>query len=416
MNVTVASGSVSGKIIAPPSKSYAHRLMISAFLSNQKTLIKNVGNSQDVKATIDCLNAFGGNLKLTGGNVTVYPVDKDCLVKNATPDCVESGSTLRFLIPLAGALGINTKFICHGRLANRPNEQLIKVLGEHGVKVEGQTVSGKLESGIYKIDASVSSQYITGLLMALPILEGDSEIILTNQVVSKNYIDITLEVLDKFKIKYTKTQSGFKIYGNQRYISPKKICCEGDWSGSAFLLALGVLSGKIKVKGLKLNSKQGDAKIIEYITSMGGDVTVKKNSIVARKSLLKAIKINLEDQPDLAPILSVLCANAKGISEFYGIERLRIKESDRIQAIISMLNGAGIKAEYCDKALSIAGSDVKSGEFNGFNDHRIAMSSAVLAVSAKDKKRSVITDRESVKKSYPQFFEHLVNLGVKIDV
>ncbi len=417
MNIKVTSGNVEGKITAPPSKSYAHRLLISAFLSNQKTLIKNVGNSQDVLATINCLNSFGANIKLKNGNAIVYKANKNVMIKNALSDCGESGSTLRFLMPLAGALGIQTEFICHGKLASRPNQTLISALLEHGVCVNEHKVKGKLTSGIYNLDASVSSQYVTGLLMALPILEGDSQIILSNQVVSKNYIDITLEVLDVFKIKYIRTENGFKIFGNQKYISPKKIYCEGDWSGSAFTLALGALSGKVTVKGLNIDSKQGDAKIVDILRLAGANVVVNKNGCVtALKSSLKAINVNLEDQPDLAPILSVIASNCQGVSSFSGVERLKIKESDRIQAIISMLNSAGIKAEYEDKVLKIVGGKPASGHFDGFNDHRIAMSSSVLAVSVQDKGSSIITDSESVNKSYPNFFEHLEKVGVKIDV
>ncbi|MBO4323491.1 MAG: 3-phosphoshikimate 1-carboxyvinyltransferase [Clostridia bacterium] len=393
---------------APPSKSCAHRLMIAAALGHKKIRIKNVGSSADVLATAECLSSLGASVEMCGGDAVVTGVFKSGINKTATLDCKESGSTLRFLFPIASALGINAEFLGSGKLLERPNEILFDLLREHGAKVDGFKVKGKLKSGVFEVDASVSSQYITGLLFALPLLEEDSKIILKGKIVSSYYIDITFEVLKLAGIKFIRGEREITIFKNQVFSLPDEVVCEGDWSGAAFLLAAGVMTGKAEAEGLKLNSLQGDKKIADIIATAGGEI-IFGEKVTASRSELKGFKADLENAPDLAPITCVLAAAAKGTSEITGISRLKYKESDRIKAICDMLKTAGIKYELKEGGITIFGGEIKGGRFDGYKDHRIVMAAVILALAAKGS--SEITNAESVKKSYPEFFEDIKGNG-----
>ncbi len=394
------------KVTAPPSKSYAHRLMIAAALGEGEIEIKNVGCSDDVKATANCLKQLGAEVNFSGKDVKIKGIfSKTDRVKSATLDCGESGSTLRFLFPIAAALGVDATFTGRGNLLNRPNEVLAKTLEKHGAKVEGFHVFGELESGIYEIDSTVSSQYITGLLFALPLLKGDSKIVLLGETVSANYIDITLEVLALAGIKIVREGSEFTVYGGQKYSLPKTVISEGDWSGAAFLLVLGGISGRVKVNGLNLSSKQGDKKILDILALFGAEITFSETEITVAKKNNNAFNAYLENCPDLAPIVCVLAAAANGKSEITGLRRLKIKESDRLKAIEDMLSAAKIKVEATDDAITVYGGKVKAADFNGYSDHRIVMSAAVLASIADG--NSTVSGENAVNKSYTDFFKDL---------
>ena len=427
MKVKITPFTPNGEIVAPPSKSFAHRLLISASLKSGKTIIKNIGKSKDVIATINCLSSLCAKIEREGNDVIVYGMQK--MEKSPTLDCKESGSTLRFLTCVANALGVNPIFKGSISLLSRPNEILIKELCRHGVNCEDYSFTGKLTSGKFVLDASVSSQYVSGLLFALPLLDGDSEIVLNGKIASEDYIKITLEVLEKSCIKYEKSGSSIIIKGKQQFNLPDEVTVEGDWSGSAFLFALGVLGGKVSVKGLNLNSCQGDRKILEILKSAGANVSEKDGIITAEKSKLKGIKVDVDDIPDLAPVICATCAKAEGESVISGIERLRIKESDRVKTILSVLEDAGVKAYEKDGCIVIIGGEIKGGTYATENDHRIVMMSAVLSAVATKKSavlgrvlsedvstKSTILGYEATDKSYPDFWKDYFSLGGRVNV
>ncbi|MCL2630977.1 MAG: 3-phosphoshikimate 1-carboxyvinyltransferase [Firmicutes bacterium] len=401
MDTKIAGSPLSGAVVCPPSKSFAHRILIASFLAkNQKAVIKNLAHSNDIVATANCLKAMESGEKVL--------------------NCGESGSTLRFLLPIASALGINAEFKGEGRLGERPMEDLISVLNQNGAKINSEMpykVSGKLNAGVYEISGSVSSQFISGLLLALPILDGDSEIVITSPLRSKGYVDITLEVLKDFGIKITKTDSGYFIKGNQAYIAPKEISVEGDFSNASFLLVAGALGKGVTVSGLNLNSVQGDKEILTVLKNAGANVEIISDSSVrVSRGNLKGMECNAEDIPDIVPIISVLLSRAKGESVIRNIERLRIKESDRVEATLSLLKAFGKKAECKGDSIIIKGdNNLAQNEKRtvlGFNDHRIVMCGAVMG--AFNGGETVITDKEAVNKSYPNFYEDFLALGGRI--
>ena len=402
----------SGKIVAPPSKSVAHRLLIVAALKKGKTVIKNVGNSADVIATCNCLNSLGASIVLQDGNAFVEGIKE--LKKGCILDCNESGSTLRFLLSVSCALGANSSFTGSQKLLSRPNDALISELKNHGIAVEKWNFKGCLTGGKFEIDASVSSQYITGLLLALPTLKEDSEIVLQGKVVSKDYINITLSVLENSGIKYEKSGNSIFIKGNQEYRIADEVVCEGDWSGSAFPLVLGAIGGEVTVEGLNVNSCQGDKAILSVLEKAGAQIVIDGDVITVSKANLLAFEQDFDNIPDLAPICAVLAGVCEGESVFTGIERLKIKESDRVKTTLAVLHSAGIEAREDLARILIKGGIAKSGVFDGANDHRIVMASAVIAAVANG--QSVINGSEAIVKSYPEFFKDYKKLGGNADV
>lgn len=393
MNVTLDNAFLSGEIKAIPSKSYAHRIAICNFLAGKEPS-GNCGefSSNDIAVTENCLRT------LNAGETEL--------------DCGESGSTLRFMLPLCSALGGSYSFIGHGKLMERPNEELFSVLGQNGViakKTDKIEINGKLSAGEYKIRGDISSQYVSGLLMALPILDGDSKITLTTPLVSAPYVDITLEVLKKFGVNIIKERNGFIVPGNQKYTG--QVLPEGDWSNMAFFLVAGAVNGDITVSGLNLNSVQGDKYIIDVLKKARATVEITEKGITVKKSKLKAFTYSAEDCPDLVPITAVLASYADGVSVISNIERLKIKESDRIESTIAMLKGFGVNADTDGKCLAIFGGRVNPGNADAFNDHRLAMSTAVLALGVDG--QSNLTGAKAINKSYPTFFTDYNKLGGK---
>ncbi len=403
---------LSGTVSAPPSKSLAHRLLIAASLKKGETKIYNVGESDDVLATVRCLTALGAAITLENGNATVQGIEKcpPCPMLHAG----ESGSTLRFMLPLAASLTESFGFGGTKKLLSRPNGALLSALEANGTKIRGTEATGLLHSGEFVFDATISSQYTTGLLLALPRLSGNSRIRLVGDAVSRPYLDITLSVLDLAGVRYQKESDGFTVFGNQEYRLPHSLFCEGDWSGAAFLLVAGALFGPITVTGLDPHSTQGDRAILSVLRAAGAEVTEKENAVTVSAKEKRAFTVDLTNSPDLAPVLAVLASACQGESRLYGVERLRIKESDRIEAILSMLHAAGIPASYNGEYIAITGASPKAAEFCGENDHRIVMSSALLASLCEGESR--ISTAEAVKKSYPAFFEDHKKLGGIADV
>lgn len=405
-----------GEVEAIASKSFVHRALIAAALSDIPTLIKGRIVGDDAAATASCLKALGSGIEILPEGYKVTPVGK--ARGKATLDCSESGSTLRFILPLACALGAECEIIGRGRLAQRPLAGLIKALSDNGAEIEGDTLplktGGKLRGGDYIVPANISSQYITGLLLALPILDGDSRIILKGEAVSAPYIDITLGVLELFGIEAKREAYGFYIKGGQKYISSGQTEAEGDWSNAAFFIAGGTLGGDVTVKGLSLSSRQGDKAVIDILKRMGADITIDRGLVRAKKSALKGVTENLDKVPDLAPVLSIAAMRAEGATVFEGVRRLKDKESDRLSAIIEVITELGGKAEYKEGSLIIyGGCECKEAVLSSYNDHRMAMSAAIAAIN--HNKRIILDGSESVSKSYPDFFTDYKKLGGKAD-
>ena len=398
-----------GTVNVPPSKSDVHRAIICAAMANGVSRISPVALSNDIKATIGCIKALGADAVLENNVLTV---DGTNMYKNKTAllDCGESGSTLRFFIPIAAVGNINATFVGKGKLPQRPIGIFTEALPKAGTvcKTEGGLpleIKGQLKSGIFKIPGNVSSQFITGLLLALPILEGDSEIVLTSPLESVGYIAMTIRTMKQFGVNIQATEKGWHIKGGQSY----KTCdytTDGDWSQAAFFMLLGAVSGKVTVKGVAKDSTQGDKKCAEILARFGAKVTQLDNEVTVEKGELKAITIDASQIPDLVPVLSVCAAFAEGTTKIINAERLRIKECDRLKATAELLNNLGGKVKEL--------SSLKGGNVNGYNDHRIVMSAAVCA--ARSDEDITATFAMSINKSYPDFYIDYNSIGGKANV
>ena len=407
-----------GTVNVPPSKSDVHRAIICAAMANGVSRISPVALSNDIKATIGCIKALGADAVLENNVLTV---DGTNMYKNKTAllDCGESGSTLRFFIPIAAVGNINATFVGKGKLPQRPIGIFTEALPKAGTtcKTEGGLpleINGQLKSGIFEIPGNVSSQFITGLLLALPILEGDSEIVLTSPLESVGYIAMTIRTMKQFGVNIQATEKGWHIKGGQSY----KTCdytTDGDWSQAAFFMVLGAVSGKVIVKGVAKDSTQGDKKCAEILARFGAKVTQLDNEVTVEKGELKAITIDASQIPDLVPVLSVCAAFAEGTTKIINAERLRIKECDRLKATTELLNNLGGKVKELSDGLEITGvSSLKGGNVNGYNDHRIVMSAAVCA--ARSDEDITATFAMSINKSYPDFYIDYNSIGGKANV
>lgn len=407
-----------GTVNVPPSKSDVHRAIICAAMANGVSRISPVALSNDIKATIGCIKALGADAVLENNVLTV---DGTNMYKNKTAllDCGESGSTLRFFIPIAAVGNINATFVGKGKLPQRPIGIFTEALPKAGTvcKTEGGLpleIKGQLKSGIFEIPGNVSSQFITGLLLALPILEGDSEIVLTSPLESVGYIAMTIRTMKQFGVNIDTTEKGWHIKGGQSY----KTCdytTDGDWSQAAFFMVLGAIGGKVTVKGVAKDSTQGDKKCAEILARFGAKVTQLDNEVTVEKGELKAITIDASQIPDLVPVLSVCAAFAEGTTKIINAERLRIKECDRLKATAELLNNLGGKVKELSDGLEITGvSSLKGGNVNGYNDHRIVMSAAVCA--ARSDEDITATFAMSINKSYPDFYIDYNSIGGKANV
>ena len=400
MKISIEPRPLKGEIDAIPSKSAAHRLLICAALADRETLIYCPVLSKDIEATAACLCALGADIKYRDGSFHVRPIEK--VNTNASLDCGESGSTLRFLLPVVCALGGGASIKMHGRLPQRPLSPLWEELEAKGAKLSRPeediiSVSGKISAGDYSIRADISSQYVSGLLFALPLLEGDSSLELSGNIESIGYIDMTCQAQREFGLDCGFDGRTFKIPARVGYTSPGTANVEGDWSNAAFWLAADALSGGgLKINGLRHDSLQGDSAVVELI-----DEIRRGNAIV-----------DVSNVPDLVPVLSVVAAVSPGKTEFIKAGRLRIKESDRISSVCRMLRALGAECEELAEGLIVHGGKLCSGSVDGENDHRIVMSAAVAAIACT--KPVTIIGAEAVEKSYPTFFEDYKKLGGKI--
>ncbi len=334
-------------------------------------------------------------------------------------DCIESGNTLRFVIPVAAALGKSVTFVGSGRLPERPLETFLELLPKHNIKCASNgrlplSIEGKLTAGKYEIAGNISSQYISGLLFALPILDGDSEIVLTTRLESKPYIDLTIKVMRDFGVEVQETESGYLVRGNQQY-KTRDYIVESDWSQAAFFLVGGAVGKSVALKGLDMNSVQGDKAIVDILKKFGADIEIKENEIISRKAELKGIKIDVSDIPDTVPALAVAAAYANGRTEIVGGERLRFKESDRIESVVSNLKRLGADVtETSDGMIINGGKKLKGAELLGYNDHRIVMAFSIAALFAGGE--TIITEANSINKTYPSFFEDYNRIGGQANV
>lgn len=407
-----------GTVNVPPSKSDVHRAIICAAMANGVSRISPVALSNDIKATIGCIKALGADAVLENNVLTV---DGTNMYKNKTSFARlrRKRQYIKIFIPIAAVGNINATFVGKGKLPQRPIGIFTEALPKAGTvcKTEGGLpleIKGQLKSGIFKIPGNVSSQFITGLLLALPILEGDSEIVLTSPLESVGYIAMTIRTMKQFGVNIQATEKGWHIKGGQSY----KTCdytTDGDWSQAAFFMVLGAVSGKVTVKGVAKDSTQGDKKCAEILARFGAKVTQLDNEVTVEKGELKAITIDASQIPDLVPVLSVCAAFAEGTTRIINAERLRIKECDRLKATAELLNNLGGKVKELSDGLEITGvSSLKGGNVNGYNDHRIVMSAAVCA--ARSDEDITATFAMSINKSYPDFYIDYNSIGGKANV
>lgn len=418
MTLTLFPSVLSGSIPAPVSKSAAHRLLICAALSDAPTEILCDGTNADIDATISCLTALGAKITRDGSRLNVLPISVTGLNRSGTLDCGESGSTERFVLPVACALGSDATLIGHGRLPDRPLSPLYEVMVEHGAKLSENGrlplfVGGKLTPGNYEIDGGVSSQFVSGLLFALPLLGKSSTVRITGKIESAHYIEMTVSALRTFGVDVRVEGSCYHIPTGSGYHSPGFCAVEGDWSSAAFLLAAGAV-GKASVtcSGLDPDSLQGDKEVFPILARFGADCRQDGDRFTVAPGKLRGIVVDGKHIPDLIPILSVVAAYAEGDTVFENIARLRIKESNRVRTIQDLLSAMGIATDATENRLTVHGGHPVGGQMDSHNDHRIAMSAAIAATAAEG--NSVLLGAEAVRKSYPHFFEDYTSLGGRV--
>lgn len=390
MDLTVFPRKLNGVIPAIPSKSQAHRLLICAAFADSPTELICPQTNQDIEATAMCLNALGAEIRRTSTGYSIVPING--IPESATLPCRESGSTLRFMLPIVGALGIDATFLLEGRLPQRPLSPLWEEMERMGCQLSRPTAStvvcnGKLRPGDYFIDGGVSSQFITGLLFAITLMQENCSLTVSGKLESKPYVDMTLQALHQFGIE----NDGLCIQANQQLHSPGTLTVEGDWSNSAFFLAAHRIGSQLTVTGLNPHSTQGDRAIKEILETIDS------------KPVIDAANI-----PDLVPILSVAAACFDG-AVFTNTARLRLKESDRVSTVIEMLRALGAEAEATDNTLSVYPAQFHGCVIESHGDHRIAMSAAIAATAASAP--IIIRGADCVAKSYPSFWDDFKRLG-----
>ena len=394
MDITIYPGKLHGTVRAIPSKSQAHRLMICAAFSDKETTLECQQTNADIEATARCLTALGADIQRTANGYKVTPIKQ--LPKSAVLKCGESGSTLRFLLPVVCALGVEATFRMEGRLPNRPLSPLWEELERMGCCLSRPTettifTSGKLQPGEFSISGKVSSQFISGLLFATALLDGTSRIIITDTLESKSYVEMTQLALKIFHVD----TDNYCVQGTHPFLSPGKVTVEGDWSNGSFWLAAKTLGSNLTVTNLDPNSPQGDRAAAKILSN------IEEN-----------IPVSAADIPDLVPILSVVAGAKKG-AVFTDIARLRLKESDRVASVCNMLNALGATAFADENTLTVKPGKYHSCTIDAQNDHRIAMAAAIAATIA-DGPVSV-TGAECVSKSYPAFWQVYEELGGKYE-
>ena len=366
MNQTVLPGPRMGSVRIPASKSQAHRLLICAALGAQPVALRCDGVSADIAATARCLRALGADITDDGaGTFHIIPIAGE-MPAHADLLCGESGSTLRFLLPVVGALGVDVTFHMEGRLPERPLSPLDAVLAAHGMTIRRDGallhVAGQLRPGTYELPGDVSSQYISGLLMALPRLPGESTLAVTGRLESAGYIAMTENALAQSGVRLFKTDSGYDIPGGQTYALPAAVKVEGDYSSAVFFLCMGALSRcGITVSGLRADSAQGDRAVLDILRAMGACVEEATAGITVRRGTLHGAVIDAAPVPDLIPALCALAAAAEGETRVVNAARLRLKESDRLATTAAMLASLGAHVEELPEGLIVHGGGLRGG-------------------------------------------------------
>ena len=384
MDISIQPGDLRGAITVIPSKSQAHRYLICAAFAYTPTTLICPETNRDIEATADCLNALGADIQRTETEYRIDPIS--AIPEKTVLNCCESGSTLRFMLPIAGALGVDAIFRMEGRLPSRPLSPLWEEMERMGCILTRPTADtircrGKLLPGNYSINGGVSSQYITGLLFALPLINGKTFLEITGKLESRPYVTMTHSAIDRFHYPHSP--------------SPGKILVEGDWSNGAFFLAANALGNDVTVSNLDPDSPQGDRAVVEILNSLNAGTPT----------------VSAGDIPDLVPILAVVAAARYG-AVFTDIRRLRLKESDRVATVVEMLENLGGKAEATENTLTVFGTGLKGGTVSSHNDHRIAMAAAIASTVCSAP--VIINGAEAVNKSYPRFWDEFRRLGGKI--
>ena len=385
MDITITPRPLKGDITVIPSKSQAHRLLICAAFADAPTDLICPDTNRDIEATVDCLNALGASITRTDSGYCVFPMEKAPV--SAVLNCCESGSTLRFMLPIVGALGVDATFQMAGRLPQRPLSPLWEEMERMGCTLTRPTADtlrcqGKLRPGKYSIDGGVSSQYITGLLFAQSLIDGESSLEVTGKIESLPYIRLT--------------ENAMALFHAPQYHSPGRLTVEGDWSNGAFWVAAQMLDNELSIHGLNDASIQGDRAVVD----------------ICRDLLAGTPTVDASDIPDLVPILSIVAGAKKG-AVFTNIQRLRIKESDRVASTIAMVEALGGRAEATEDTLTVHGTGYRGGTVDAQNDHRIAMSAAIAATVCTEP--VTVLGAEAVKKSYPKFWDEYARLGGKYE-
>lgn len=423
MKAEIYGTDLKGEIAAIASKSMAHRYMIAsalAFDAKHGIFVECHSDSEDIRATVNCLEALGAHFEKKDNGYLITPVDREKMSECMSLPCRESGSTFRFLLPVAAAFGKRTKFLQEGRLPLRPLSPLYEEMTKHGAAMSPQGANpficeGRLTPGIYRLAGNVTSQFISGLLFALPMLDGDSRIELTSGLESKLYVDMTLQVVRQFGIRICEEDNAYVIPADQQYRPPERVIIEGDWSNAAFWLSAGAIGNNpVTMTGLDNNSLQGDKAIIRILKEFGAVIKSDDGRITVSGDNLKGIDIDASDIPDLVPALSAVAAVAEGTTRIYNAERLRLKESDRLKTVSETLNILGADVKETETGLIINGrKELKGGTVNASGDHRIAMMAAIAAIRCRNK--VTIENAEAVNKSYPAFFEDYKRLSGKVE-
>ena len=414
MNVTITPAPLRGELAAPASKSDAHRLLICAAFADGVTELGLASDSRDIEATAGCLRALGAKIEKTETGLRVTPVRE--AAPNPLLDCGESGSTLRFLLPVAAAVSETPTFTGSGRLPERPVGPLLAALEARGKTVLSRTfplrLSGRLAPGTFAVAGNVSSQFVSGLLLAAPLTGGDCEIRLTSPLVSAQYVGMTCSAMRRFGAAVGENAGGYAVPA-ARYRSPGRVDAEGDWSGAAFWLTAAALGGDVAVTGLAPDSLQPDRRILDILELCGAEVSRRGDAVRCRAGERRPFDLSVDASPDLAPVLCVLAACADGTSHIREIARLRAKESDRVATCLSLVRALGGEIGEEGNAFVVRGKPVlPGGRVDAAGDHRIAMAAAAASVCCTGPVE--IVGAQAAEKSYPRFFEDFKALGGKL--
>lgn len=408
-----------GPVFIPSSKSLGHRAILCAALSKGVSHIRNLNFSKDIEATLNAVKELGAEVFCFDDEVIIEGIGDFSHYSNKPVNCNESGSTLRFCIPIFSLSNQKVTFLGSGRLMERPQSVYEQIFHEQGLlfeqNKESLTIQGALKGQEYTIEGNISSQFITGLLMSLPLVEEDSTIHILPPFESRSYVDLTLDMMKQFQVyAYFQDENTLIIPGRQHF-SAADVTIEADYSQAAFFAVLGQINAPVCLKGLRKDSLQGDKAIVDLILSMGGRIRYTEEGLISEPSVLHGGIIDLQNCPDLGPILMVLAAFAENETKIIHAHRLRIKESDRIAAMEEELRKFNVDMTSSEDTIWIRPSQIMTPKeaVNGHNDHRIVMSCAIFAT--KCGQSVTIEDAQAISKSYPDFFKHLSSLGILVE-